>query len=125
MWVRLWGPGAKDQVGAWLLDQLVKLGMVVMELPKPGPGRRPPLGVYLSAEVADMIESTEHNFSLIRPTYGPCVEPSKFWTSWNEGGWYIKVLCRMLPYFVKVSGLVRELLRNHDMFIVFNCLNVL
>lgn len=38
-----WGPGAKDQVGAWLLDQLVKLGMVEMELPKPGPGRRPPL----------------------------------------------------------------------------------
>ena len=120
-----WGPGAKDQVGAWLLDQLVKLGMVVMELPKPGPGRRPPLGVYLSAEVADMIESTKHNFSLIRPTYGPCVEPPKPWTSWNEGGWHTKALRRMLPYPVKASGAARELLRNHDMPIVMNCLNAL
>ena len=120
-----WGPGAKDQVGAWLLDQLVKLGMVVMELPRPGPGRRPPLGVYLSAEVADMIEHTKHNFSLIRPTYGPCVEPPKPWTSWNEGGWHTKALRRMLPYPVKASGPARELLRTHDMPIVLNCLNAL
>lgn len=120
-----WGPGAKDQVGAWLLDQLVKLGMVVMELPKPGPGRRPPLGVYLSAEVADMIEGMKHNFSLIRPTYGPCVEPPKPWTSWNEGGWHTNALRRMLPYPVKASGPARELLRNHDMPIVMNCLNAL
>ena len=120
-----WGPGAKDQVGAWLLDQLVKLGMVVMELPKPGPGRRPPLGVYLSAEVADMIDNTKHNFSLIRPTYGPCVEPPKPWTSWSEGGWHTNALRRMLPYPVKASGPARELLRNHDMPIVLNCLNAL
>ncbi len=120
-----WGPGAKDQVGAWLLDQLVKLGMVVMELPKPGPGRRPPLGVYLGAEVADMIEKTKHNFSLIRPTYGPCVEPPKPWTAWDSGGWHTRALRRMLPYPVKASGPARELLRNHDMPIVMNCLNAL
>ena len=120
-----WGPGAKDQVGAWLLDQLVKLGMVVMELPKPGPGRRPPLGVYLGAEVADMIENTKHNFSLIRPTYGPCVEPPKPWTAWDSGGWHTRALRRMLPYPVKASGPAREMLRNHDMPIVFACLNAL
>lgn len=120
-----WGPGAKDQVGAWLLDQLVKLGMVEMELPKPGPGRRPPLSVYLHPDVADTIERMKHNFSLIRPQYGPCVEPPIPWTAWNEGGWHSKALRRMLPYPVKASGAARELLKDHSMPIVLDCLNAL
>lgn len=120
-----WGPGAKDQVGAWLLDQLVKLGMVEMELPKPGPGRRPPLSVYLHPDVADTIERMKHNFSLIRPQYGPCVEPPVPWTAWNEGGWHSKALRRMLPYPVKASGAARELLKDHSMPIVLDCLNAL
>ncbi len=120
-----WGPGAKDQVGAWLLDQLVKLGMVEMELPKPGPGRRPPLSVYLHPDVADTIERMKHNFSLIRPQYGPCVEPPVPWTAWNEGGWHSRALRRMLPYPVKASGAARELLKDHSMPIVLDCLNAL
>ncbi len=120
-----WGPGAKDQVGAWLLDQLVKLGMVEMELPKPGPGRRPPLSVYLHPDVADTIERMKHNFSLIRPQYGPCVEPPVPWTAWNEGGWHSKALRRMLPYPVKASGAARELLKDRSMPIVLDCLNAL
>lgn len=120
-----WGPGAKDQVGAWLLDQLVKLGMVEMELPKPGPGRRPPLSVYLHPDVADTIERMKHNFSLIRPQYGPCVEPPVPWTAWNEGGWHSKALRRMLPYPVKASGAARELLKDHSMPVVLDCLNAL
>lgn len=120
-----WGPGAKDQVGAWLLDQLVKLGMVEMELPKPGPGRRPPLSVYLHPDVADTVERLKHNFSLIRPQYGPCVEPPVPWTAWNEGGWHSKAMRRMLPYPVKASGAARELLKDHSMPIVLDCLNAL
>lgn len=120
-----WGPGAKDQVGAWLLDQLVKLGMVEMELPKPGPGRRPPLSVYLHPDVADTIERMKHNFSLIRPQYGPCVEPPVPWTAWNEGGWHSRALRRMLPYPVKASGAARELLKDHSMPVVLDCLNAL
>ena len=80
------GPGAKVQVGSWLLDQLVKLGMVEMELPKPGPGRRPPLHVFLSPDLSDRLENIRHNFSLIRPQYGPCVEPPKPWVAWNTVG---------------------------------------
>lgn len=120
-----WGPGAKDQIGSWLLDHLVKLGMVEMEVPKPGPGLRPPLGVYLSEEVADRIEGVKHNFSMIRPQYGPCVEPPKPWVAWNDGGWHTKALRRMLPYPVKASGAARELLKDHSMPTVLACLNAL
>lgn len=120
-----WGPGAKDQVGGWLLDQLIRLGMVEMELPKPGPGRRPPLGVWLSAELSEQVEKMKHNFALIRPQYGPCIERPIPWTAWNEGGWHTKALRRMLPYPVKASGAARELLKSHDMPIVLECLNAL
>lgn len=120
-----WGPGNKDQVGAWLLQQLVTLGMVEMELPKPGPGRRPPLAVWLHPDLEERITKMKHNFSLIRPAYGPCVEPPKPWTSWSEGGWHTRALRRLLPYPVKASGVARELLKDHDMPIVFNCLNTL
>ena len=120
-----WGPGAKDQVGAWLLDQLIKLGMVEMEMPKPGPGRRPPLSVFLTPELADRIEHMKHNFALIRPQYGPCVEPPKPWVAWNDGGWHTNALRRMLPYPVKASGAARELLKDHSMPVVLDCLNAL
>ena len=120
-----WGPGAKDQVGAWLLEQLVKLGFVDMDLPKPGPGRRPPLGVYLTKEVAQRIDSIKHNFAAIRPQYGPCVEPPRDWTGWSEGGWHTQALRRMLPYPVKAGSVARELLATHDMPIVYDCLNTL
>ncbi|WP_369011996.1 hypothetical protein, partial [Escherichia coli] len=99
--------------------------MVEMELPKPGPGRRPPLAVWLHPDLEERITKMKHNFSLIRPAYGPCVEPPKPWTSWNEGGWHTRALRRLLPYPDKASGVARELLKDHDMPIVFNCLNTL
>jgi len=64
-------------------------------------------------DVADTIERMKHNFSLIRPQYGPCVEPPVPWTAWNDGGWHSKALRRMLPYPVKASGAARELLKDH------------
>lgn len=120
-----WGPGNKDQVGAWLLQQLCNLGMTEMEVPRPGPGRRPALSVWLAPELEERILKLKHNFSLIRPQYGPCVAPPVPWTGWNEGGWHTKALRRMLPHPVKASGEARVKLAEHDMPQVLSCLNAL
>lgn len=120
-----WGIGNKDQIGCWLIEQMRMLGMIEMDEPKNFVGKRPQLSVYLSEELAERIASMKHNFSLIRPQYGPCVEPPKPWTSWNEGGWHTRALRRMLPYPVKASHDARDKLKDHDMPMVLECLNAL
>ena len=46
-----WSIGAREQVGMYLLDNLIALGMVDMEAPPTGPGRRVELGVSLTQPV--------------------------------------------------------------------------
>lgn len=120
-----WGPGAKDQIGCWLIEQMRKIGMIEMDTPKSFVGKRSPLSVYLAEDLADYIERAKEHFAIIRPNYGPCVEPPKPWTSWNEGGWHTKALRRMLPHPVKASSAAREQLKDHAMPVVLECLNAL
>lgn len=120
-----WGPGNKDQVGAWLLEQLRILGMVEMEMPKNFKGKRPPLSVWLAPELEESIARIKERVALTHPAYGPCVEMPRPWTSWNEGGWHTPVMRRMLPFPVKARGPARAMLAEHEMPVVLECLNAL
>ena len=120
-----WGIGARDQVGAWLLQQLKDIGFAVADEPKPGPGKRPALNVYLSSEVQNVVDSITENVALLRPFYAPCVEPPKRWLAWSEGGWHTKALRRVLPHPVKARAAIRGALAKHRMPKVLECLNVL
>lgn len=120
-----WGKGARDQVGAWVLDQLINLGMVVMDMPRPGPGRRPPLGVWLTGDVEDTISQIKEQFALSRPFSQPCVEVPRDWTGWNEGGWHTNAMRRVLPHPVKARSTVRDKLADMQMPEVWAALNAL
>ena len=120
-----WGVGNRDQIGAWLMEQLSRLGMLVMDLPKPGPGKRNALHVHLTADVHNAINQIKTHFALSRPFYGPCVEPPLDWTAWDQGGWHTPAMRRVLPYPVKARATVREKLQHMEMPVVWKCLNTL
>lgn len=120
-----WGVGGKDQIGAWLLEQLTRLGMVVTDMPPPGPGKRKPLGVYLTAEVRETINNISHFFELTRPVHGPCVEPPMDWVTWDNGGFHTSVMRRSAPYCVKAPSASRARLRDRAMPKVLQAINAL
>lgn len=122
-----WGQGSRDQVGCFIMEHLSRLGLIVMDVAPPRGNRalRPPLGVYLAADVTEQIDRIKEQTALTRPFYGPCVEPPKDWTSWTSGGWHTPVMRRILPFPVKARSTVRDALKTHDMPTVLACLNTL
>lgn len=120
-----WGIGSRDQIGMWLLEQLIRLGMVTMQEPPAGPGRRDKLGVYLSEDVQETVDRIRHFFELTRPAFGPCVEQPKDWESWDNGGFHTPAMRRTTPYCVKAPTACRARLRDHPIPKVLSCLNAL
>lgn len=120
-----WGPGAKDQVGAWLLELLRGLGMITMDEPQNFKGKREPVCMYLHPDIVDMIQDTTHEIAMLRPRYGPCIEPPRPWEGWTGGGWHTPGLQRLLPFPVKASSAARDLLQGYPMPLVWKALTAL
>lgn len=118
-----WSIGAREQVGLYLLDNLIALGMVEMEAPPPGPGRRVELGLTLADAVLDVIKHIKGHIELTQPVFGPCVEPPKDWVAFNDGGFHTKRMRRAHPFLVKASSIARERLQTHSMPQVYAAIN--
>lgn len=123
-----WSLGAREQVGLFLLDQLAALGMVVIAKPPMSggrklPGKRHDLVVELAPDVLATIEQITGIVQVTSPVYGPCVEPPKDWTAFNEGGFYTQHMRRVHPYLVKASSVARSLLRDVPMPTVLKAVN--
>lgn len=120
-----WGVGSRDQIGLWMIDHLIKLDMIVMDTPPPGPGKRQPLGIFLTDSVQTLIEGTKDFFEMTRPAYGPCVEQPQDWTSWDNGGFHTRQMKRSMPYCVKAPQACRARLRDFPIPKVLQCINAL
>ena len=118
-----WSIGAREQVGMYLLDNLITLGMVDMEAPPTGPGRRVELGVSLTQPVLDVIQNIKGFVEITQPVYSPCVAPPKDWVAFNDGGFHTTRMRRAHPFLVKASSTARERLQTHSMPKVYAAIN--
>lgn len=118
-----WSIGAREQVGMYLLDNLIALGMVDMEAPPTGPGKRQELGISLTKPVADVIQRIKGHVELTQPVFGPCVQVPNDWTALNEGGFHTTRMRRAHPFMVKASSTARERLQTHSMPQVYAAIN--
>lgn len=118
-----WSIGAREQVGMYMLDNLIALGMVDMESPPTGPGKRRELGVVLAQPVLDVIQHIKGYVEITQPVYGPCVEPPKDWVALNDGGFHTRSMRRAHPFMVKASSTARERLQQHEMPLVYSAIN--
>lgn len=121
-----WPIGAKEQVGSWLLGQLIELGMVDMEERRELRDKKTiPRAIMLSAGVIDKIDNIKSYIAISAPTYGPCVEPPKDWVNPIGGGFHTKELRRTLPMLVRCHPSSRDRVRHTEMPIVLACANML
>ena len=99
-----WSIGAKEQVGAYLLDQLSILGMVEIEKVQRKIGRRfrSDTVIILTQEISELISGIKGFVAETTPYYLPCVEPPRPWLAVNNGGWHTPEMRRISPYAVSV-----------------------
>lgn len=118
-----WPIGAREQVGMYLLDCLIALGMADMQAPPKGPGKRQELLISPSDQVLEVVQHIKSYVELTRPMYGPCVEPPMDWVAFNDGGFHTSKMRRAHPFAVKASSEARERLQGHEMPVLYAAIN--
>ena len=71
------------------------------------------------------IDQIKGYVSITSPTYGPCVEPPRDWTTAFDGGFHTAALRRVNPSLVACSASARDLYRDAHMPTVFAAANAL
>lgn len=124
-----WGSGDCDQVGAYLVEQLERLGMVetkqVTIQHRHKNNIRTKIVVTMSDECSDLISQIKNFVVESTPYFLPCVEPPKPWTSVTEGGFHTKEMRRMMPWVVKCHPSQRDNFREADMSQELRAINTL
>lgn len=122
-----WNIGAKEQVGAYLIDQLTVLGMVEVDKITVRKGRqmRSETLVTLSDAVAELIAGIKDFIAETTPYYLPCVEPPKDWVSISDGGWHTPAMRRIMPHAVSVRKGCLEAFHGADISKVLAGINCL
>jgi DNA-directed RNA polymerase len=121
-----WGVGARDQVGIYLLGQMVALGLIdIGESIQKFGYKREYRDITLSAEVRGIISQVTEHLAETTPMYGPCVEPPLPWTSLYDGGFFTTKMRRACGPVVKCSPSARARVRNAPMPVVYAAINAL
>lgn len=125
-----WDTGSRDQVGMYLIERLQNLGMIFVQPPamrngKKMAGRMADRDIQLTSEVSEVIDKIKGMAEIMSPLYGPCVEPPRDWTAFDNGGFHTRDMIRAHPYMVKAHGSARQLLRDASMPKVLKGLNQL
>lgn len=114
-----WSSGDTQQVGAYLMEQLSKLGMVTTKqvtIPHRHKNNiRTKVFVELTEECLDLIDQIKGFAIESTPYFLPCVEPPRDWTSVTDGGFHTKEMRRLMPWMVKTNPSMRDHFRDADM----------
>jgi DNA-directed RNA polymerase len=121
-----WPTGARDQVGMYLMGLLEQAGMVSIHWPAQSRGRKQLPGiVMISDTVFDRIMQIKGFVAITQPIYGPCVEPPRDWTAWNNGGFHTGTMQRALRRLVKAHPSARPWVFSEPAPIVWDAANML
>lgn len=123
----VWSAGDRDQVGAYLAEQLQQLGMLEVSMvhERCGRGMKTVIHAALTQDTMDVLEEIKGHVIETTPYFLPCVEKPLDWTSLSEGGYHTKEMQRLMPFCVKHAPSVRTELRNADMSKDMAALNAL
>jgi DNA-directed RNA polymerase len=126
-----WGQAQRDQVGAYLVDQLAQLGMlevgVMNESKRIGTRNvaRTVVRVVLTDEVRKLIMQISDFVVEATPYYLPCVEPPMDWTAIDNGGFHTTEMRRLNPWMVKTYAQTRDDYRAEEMVNEMQAINAL
>lgn len=120
-----WPVAAVHQVGMYLTGVLELAGL--LEIGEQKTDKRMPRDVHLHPDVLEHISRVKSFVAISMPTYGPCVEPPRDWTSFFDGGFHTKELRRAHSCLVRAAsmGSIRHLYREADAPVVLGAVNAL
>lgn len=123
----VWSKGDVDQVGAYIIEELVNLGMLtIAKVTQVLHGKvRTQMEATLTEGCASLINSISEFVAENSPYFYPCVEPPRPWTSFENGGFHTEEMRRLMPYAVKVHPYARDNLRHADLSQDLACINAL
>ncbi|AHB12124.1 RNA polymerase [Xylella phage Paz] len=118
-----WGNAHVQQVGYYLIDKLVQVGMFEVTNNREGITNVVELNLTPAAEA--IVSQITEFVTEMAPYWTPCVEPPKDWTSLTEGGYHTEGMRRLDPYLVHTHGTARRFFEMADMSREFQCINAL
>ncbi|WAX24041.1 DNA-dependent RNA polymerase [Xanthomonas phage F5] len=130
-----WGQAQRDQVGAYLCDQLAQLGMleigVVTETAASAGAAyrkfqtKTHVKIVLTDEVRKLITQISDFVIEATPFYLPCVEPPMDWVDIDNGGFHTKEMRRLNPWMVKTYAQTRDEYRAAELRNEMSAINAL
>ncbi|QVR48654.1 DNA-directed RNA polymerase [Stenotrophomonas phage BUCT609] len=119
-----WSNGNVLQVGYYLIDKLVQVGMLVTQ--KYHAAKNDIETTVGLSERAQQYATQISEFVIeMAPYWTPCVEPPKDWTSLSEGGYHTAEMRSMDPYMVHTHGSARKHFEHADLTKEYACINAL
>lgn len=88
-----WGHGARDQVGAYLIDKLIEMDMV--EVQKQTKGKLQSWSISLSENLVSLLDEIRSLIEDTMPYYLPCIEKPMDWVSVHNGGYHTPGMRKM------------------------------
>lgn len=88
-----WGHGARDQVGAYIIDKMIELDLV--DVQKQNKGKRQSWTISLSASLIELLSQIKDIIEETMPYYLPCIEKPHDWKSVHDGGFHTQGMRRM------------------------------
>lgn len=117
-----WGSAGITQVGAYMVNGLEALGMVVTR--RTTGKKRQGIEIAIAPDVHQLIETVREMTRETMPYFMPCVEPPKDWTAIDEGGWHTDEMRRMQPFAVASRGAWSEI-AEQDISVPLRAMNTL
>lgn len=94
-----WGYGARDQVGAYLMDKMIEMGLLDVHRGVKGVNGKPRKiwTVSLSDEVSGLVDNVRDLVEQTMPYFLPCIEKPMDWVDVHDGGFHTTAMRKMAP----------------------------
>ncbi|WKC56418.1 DNA-dependent RNA polymerase [Stenotrophomonas phage c9-N] len=119
-----WGNADQQQVGYYLLDRMVDIGLFNVEKSAAAYNDKT-VTLELSERAAAFVGQITDFVTSHAPYWTPCIEPPKDWTALDDGGYHTPEMRALDPYLVHTHGSARRFFEVADMSKEYKCINAL
>ncbi|WWO60249.1 DNA-directed RNA polymerase [Xanthomonas phage SB3] len=125
--LREWSVAEREQVGAYLVECLSKLGMVSISNDRTRSNFQinNQIIVSINPDVMNLVSQIDEHVINYAPYFEPCIEPPKDWVAFDDGGFHTNEMRRLQPYLVKSHPSMRDNYRQADLSQEMKCVNAM
>lgn len=120
-----WNNAAVHQVGYYLLDKLVQVGLLTTDQRFDSTEGGVVVEVEFSERAAKFVSQITEFVTAMAPYWTPCIEQPKDWVSLDDGGYHTAELRSLDPYLVHTHSTARRFFDTANMQKEFDCVNAL